>query len=140
MRCPPWIAMAVGLCAWSTLFGCSGDDDDDDASGPNTTLLPSQICSNLAGDTCAKLAECASADQLRSLGYPSSEQCLGEAMDRLGCTSATEAKICQGAQSSTAANAASCSKQIQAASCGDVASKPVASYAASCGQCALRPD
>jgi hypothetical protein len=122
------------------LLGCSGDDDDDDGSGPDTTLLPSQICSNVAYDTCARLAECASDAQLRSLGYPSSEQCLGDAIEQLGCTSATQIKVCQGAQNSTAADAATCSKQIQAASCGDVSSKPVASYAAACGQCALKPN
>ena len=140
MRCSPWMALGVGLCAWSMLLGCSADDDDDDGSAPDTTLLPSQICSNLAHDTCVKLAECASADQVRSLGYPSSERCLGDAIEQLGCTSATQLKVCQGAQNSSAADAATCSKQIRAASCGDVSSKPVASYAAGCGQCALRPE
>lgn len=139
MLCSPRLALAIGLCASSLLFGCSAGDDDDDETGPDTTLLPSQVCGNLAYDTCAKLAECASADQLRSLGYPNSDECLGDAMQQLGCAAATQLKVCQGAQNATAADAASCTQQIHAASCADVSSKPVASYAAGCGQCAFRP-
>jgi hypothetical protein len=128
--------MCLGLALLAA--GCSSGDDDDAGTDPGSALTPVQLCSNVALDQCDKIYSCQLTDsQLRSLGYPTTKlDCNSRALQQLACTSATQGKICQGAQ--TAADAASCSSQVLAANCSDVSSKPVSGYAAACGQCALR--
>lgn len=136
-----WMAWALGLLVALSAPGCNKGDDDDDTGNPGgSTLTPAQLCSNVAYDQCDKIYGCASPEQLRSLGFPNSKlDCGALALQQLGCTSAAQNKICQGATAVSAADAAACSAQVSSASCSDAASKQVSSYAPQCGQCAIRP-
>jgi hypothetical protein len=132
----------MGLGVAVLVAGCSGSDDDDDAGNNpgGSTLTPSQLCGNVALDTCTKIYSCTTEAQRRTLGFQGdSSQCLGNALQQLGCASSTAAKVCAGAQGSMAADATNCSNQVKAASCADVAAKPVTAYASGCGQCAVHP-
>ena len=133
------LACALGLTL--LIVGCNrGDDDDDSGNTPGGGLIPSQVCSDLAYEQCDRIWACASEAQRRSLGYNGIKlDCSGNGIEQLGCTTATQNKICAGSGASSAADAATCSNQIKAADCSDVATKPVSSYAPACGQCALDP-
>jgi len=137
-----WLACGMSLGVAMLVAGCSGGDDDDDAGNNpgGSALTPAQVCGNVALDTCTKVYSCTTEDQRRALGFQGdSSQCLGDALQQLGCASSTAAKVCAGAQGSTGADATNCSNQVKAANCSDVASKPVTAYASACGQCAVDP-
>jgi hypothetical protein len=142
MRRSLWLTWGLGLFIALLAPGCNKGDDDDDSGNPGggSSLTPSQLCSNVALDQCDKIYSCASAEQLRSLGFPNSKlDCGSRAIQQLGCTSASQNKICAGSANVTAADASACSNQVKGASCSDAASKQVSSYAPQCGQCALKP-
>jgi hypothetical protein len=140
-----WLLASWRLSLGSVLLAsaCGGGDDDGGASAPNDGLAPAQVCGSLAADQCDRIYTGCSATepQLRSLGLPNTKiECTAMLMDRLGCTSASSTKICNGAETFDAGKAASCSAQVKSADCSKVtASSMVSSYAAACGQCGLRP-
>ena len=118
--------LAATLALSLLAAACSSDDKK---SSSNT---PEEVCNDTATAFCARLYECAPADQIELiLGYTGEPQCVSQNKADFGCDSITAENACEGSQKYNHDQAVKCVSQYEAATCAQIQGE-IEDYAPAC--------